>query len=119
MSANRPELYAARFPLSMAPKCLCSAAHANIRPVLLHDLRHEPRLRHGLVLDQPARELRARLHAEFAEDARQVVFHRVLAHVREARDLAVALAELDPLRDLGFALAQRRESRRTIGTLGA
>src|SRR5262249_22231037 len=75
----------------------------------LHNPRHEPRLRDGLVLDQPAGELPARLHAELAEDACQVVLHRVLADLREARNLAVALAELDPLRDLRFALAQRRQ----------
>src|SRR5262245_49830948 len=120
MSANCRELYAACFPLSMAPRCLCSTAPANVRrDTSLDDLRHEPRLRRALVLDQPARELRARLHAELVEDARQVVLHRVLAHFREVRDLAVALAELDPLRDLGFALAQRREPRRAIADLSA
>src|SRR5262249_21418751 len=108
MSANCRELYAARFPLSMAPRCR-STAPANVRQVSsLHDLRHEPRHRHCLVLDEPARELRARLHAELVEDARQVVLHRVLADLRELRDLAVALAVLDPLSDLGLAPAQRR-----------
>src|SRR5215469_3583087 len=60
------------------------------------------------VLDRVDRGLRARRDVELAEDAADVVLHRLLAQEQLLRDLLVRQAERDQPDDVGLALRQFR-----------